>query len=198
MLSELGCVSKEEFITKQDIFVIGLAGKSLLPRLGREKEEKLPMVYVMSVTDILTYDEYYVDGRCQKKIPREFDVHDANNNSNIAYCGDNIYSEGKLAVESSFHHENGITNKKNLKTDLFGECVLLSSQGNYIYYGQHADGETDIGEVYRYAGHKRFYFNNNSDENKKLKNFISGFDAIEKKGIIAPPINSKIRMEDII
>lgn len=83
MLSELGCVSKEEFITKQDIFVIDLAGKSLLPRLGREKEEKLPMVYVMRVTDILTYDEYYVDGRCQKKIPREFDVHDANNNSCI-------------------------------------------------------------------------------------------------------------------
>ena len=96
MLSELGCVSKEEFITKQDIFVIGLAGKSLLPRLGREKEEKLPMVYVMRVTDILTYDEYYVDGRCQKKIPREFDVHDANNNSNIAYCGDNIYSEKRI------------------------------------------------------------------------------------------------------
>lgn len=201
VLSELGCVSKEEFILKQNIFVIGLAGKSLQEKLGNDSGANYPIVYIMRVTDILTFDQYYTDQRYEKKIPTPSSVVNLDNNADITCCGDNIYKNvnpdkmdkpGELAVRTAFHGE------EELKNDLSGECVLISGPGNYVYYGRQADGKTDIGETYKYVGHKKFYFGDDANDNSKLRQFLGGFDALENKGIIAPPINSKINMEDII
>lgn len=204
LLNRIGCQSKEAFIKNQNIYIIGLAGKQLKEKLGKEGEDKNPMVYVMRITDMLTYDQYYHDDKYKEKIPHEFHVVDANDNTSINWCGDNIYKSaegqnpvtGELAVKTAFHHENGYV-KENKEHDLSGEYVLVSDSKNYIYYGKQADKAPDIGESYKYTGHKKFRFCGESGDNKELKKFLDGFDKIEEKGIIAPPINSMIRMEDI-
>ena len=95
LLDCIGCQSKEEFIKKQNIYIIGLAGKQLKEKLGKAGEDKNPMVYVMRITDILTYDQYYHDDKYKEKIPHGFNVVDANDNTSINWCGDNIYVEGQ-------------------------------------------------------------------------------------------------------
>ena len=199
LLDCIGCQSKEEFIKKQKIYIIGLAGKQLKEKLGKAREDKNPMVYVMRVTDILTYDQYYHDDKYKEKIPHGFNVVDANDNTSINWCGDNIYKsvegqnlvKGELAVKPAFHGE------ENEEHDLSGKYVLVSDPGNFIYYGKKAGEAPDIGEPYKYAGHKKINFGDESGDNKELKKFLDDFDKIEEKGIIAPPINSMIRMEDI-
>lgn len=199
LLKSIGCQSKEEFIKEQKIYIIGLAGKQLKEKLGKAGEDKNPMVYVMRVTDILTYDQYYHDDKYKEKIPHGFNVVDANDNTSINWCGDNIYKSvegqnpdaGELAVKKAFHDKN------DKKHDLSGEYVLVSDAENFIYYGKKAGEAPDVGEAYKYVGHKKINFIDKSGDNEALRKFLCGFDKIERKGVIAPPINSMIRMEDI-
>lgn len=199
LLKSIGCQSKEEFIKEQKIYIIGLAGKQLKEKLGKAGEDKNPMVYVMRVTDILTYDQYYHDDKYKEKIPHGFNVVDANDNTSINWCGDNIYKNvegqnpdaGELAVKKAFHDKN------DKKHDLSGEYVLVSDAENFIYYGKKAGEAPDVGEAYKYVGHKKINFIDKSGDNEALRKFLCGFDKIERKGVIAPPINSMIRMEDI-
>lgn len=199
LLKSIGCQSKEEFIKEQKIYIIGLAGKQLKEKLGKAGEDKNPMVYVMRVTDILTYDQYYHDDKYKEKIPHGFNVVDANDNTSINWCGDNIYKSvegqnpdaGELAVKKAFHDKN------DKKHDLSGEYVLVSDAENFIYYGKKAGEAPDVGEAYKYVGHKKINFIDKSGDNEALRKFLCGFEKIERKGVIAPPINSMIRMEDI-
>ena len=199
LLKSIGCQSKEEFIKEQKIYIIGLAGKQLKEKLGKAGEDKNPMVYVMRVTDMLTYDQYYHDDKYKEKIPHGFNVVDANDNTSINWCGDNIYKSvegqnpdaGELAVKKAFHDKN------DKKHDLSGEYVLVSDAENFIYYGKKAGEAPDVGEAYKYVGHKKINFIDKSGDNEALRKFLCGFDKIERKGVIAPPINSMIRMEDI-
>lgn len=199
LLKSIGCQSKEEFIKEQKIYIIGLAGNQLKEKLGKAGEDKNPMVYVMRVTDILTYDQYYHDDKYKEKIPHGFNVVDANDNTSINWCGDNIYKSvegqnpdaGELAVKKAFHDKN------DKKHDLSGEYVLVSDAENFIYYGKKAGEAPDVGEAYKYVGHKKINFIDKSGDNEALRKFLCGFDKIERKGVIAPPINSMIRMEDI-
>lgn len=199
LLKSIGCQSKEEFIKEQKIYIIGLAGKQLKEKLGKAGEDKNPMVYVMRITDILTYDQYYHDDKYKEKIPHGFNVVDANDNTSINWCGDNIYKSvegqnpdaGELAVKKAFHDKN------DKKHDLSGEYVLVSDAENFIYYGKKAGEAPDVGEAYKYVGHKKINFIDKSGDNEALRKFLCGFDKIERKGVIAPPINSMIRMEDI-
>lgn len=199
LLKSIGCQSKEEFIKEQKIYIIGLAGKQLKEKLGKAGEDKNPMVYVMRVTDMLTYDQYYHDDKYKEKIPHGFNVVDANDNTSINWCGDNIYKSvegqnpdaGELAVKKAFHDKN------DKKHDLSGEYVLVSDVENFIYYGKKAGEAPDVGEAYKYVGHKKINFIDKSGDNEALRKFLCGFDKIERKGVIAPPINSMIRMEDI-
>ena len=164
------CQSKEAFIKNQNIYIIGLAGKQLKEKLGKAGEDKNPMVFVMRVTDILTYDQYYHDDKYKEKIPHGFNVVDANDNTSINWCGDNIYK----SVEG-----------QNPDAE------------NFTYYGKKAGEAPDVGEAYKYVGHKKINFIDKSGDNEALRKFLCGFDKIERKGVIAPPINSMIRMEDI-
>ena len=199
LLKSIGCQSKEEFIKEQKIYIIGLAGKQLKEKLGKAGEDKNPMVFVMRVTDILTYDQYYHDDKYKEKIPHGFNVVDANDNTSINWCGDNIYKSvegqnpdaGELAVKKAFHDKN------DKKHDLSGEYVLVSDAENFIYYGKKAGEAPDVGEAYKYVGHKKINFIDKSGDNEALRKFLCGFEKIERKGVIAPPINSMIRMEDI-
>ena len=199
LLKSIGCQSKEEFIKEQKIYIIALAGKQLKEKLGKAGEDKNPMVYVMRVTDMLTYDQYYHDDKYKEKIPHGFNVVDANDNTSINWCGDNIYKSvegqnpdaGELAVKNAFHDKN------DKKHDLSGEYVLVSDAENFIYYGKKAGEAPDVGEAYKYVGHKKINFIDKSGDNEALRKFLCGFDKIERKGVIAPPINSMIRMEGI-
>ena len=165
------CQSKEAFIKNQKIYIIGLAGKQLKEKLGKAGEDKNPIVYVMRVTDILTYDQYYHDDKYKEKIPHGFNVVDANDNTSINWCGDNIYKSvegqnpdaGELAVKKAFHDKN------DKKHDLSGEYVLVSDAENFIYYGKKAGEAPDVGEAYKYVGHKKINFIDKSGDNEALR-----------------------------
>ena len=179
-------VCREEFIKKQDIFIIGLAGRRLAGRSGG-KVGQGDIVYIMRVTDILTFDMYFESEIYKEKIPAGFDVAKFETGLEINDCGDNIYHGGELAVERAFHHIDGYC-EANKMHDLSGEYVLIADQDNFIYYGKEANADLDIGEKYSYRGQKKY-----ENPDGKLSALKEWFDG-EKKGIFGFPIDS--RMED--
>lgn len=92
------------------------------------------LIYWMRVEEILTFDEYWLDPRFNKKKP-------VLNGSFIKYFGDNIYHTGddaRIVQEWSFHSlPNGDANVKNLKTDTGSTNKILVSS-SFGYYGGQA------------------------------------------------------------
>lgn len=89
-------------------------------------------VFFMEVSEVLTFDEYWVDPRFSKKIPR-FDA-----GVKHGY-GDNIYHRegGKWVQERSHHtHEDGTTIEGNIKTDTKSQNVLVAER--FAYWGDKA------------------------------------------------------------
>lgn len=105
-------------------FVMGFgSAKSLVRRR---------LIYWMRVDEIISYDEYWIDGRFASKKP-------IINGSHIIYHGDNIYhtnKNGQIVQAPSFHSlPNGETNKLNLDTDTGNTHNVLISK-TYGYYGR--------------------------------------------------------------
>ncbi len=89
------------------------------------------MIYAMIVSEILTYDQYWIDSRFQDKKPYM-------GGSKMQMYGDNIYhtsSETGIMVQEFSHHSNedGTTNYNNYNRDVPGEKVLIANQ--FWYYG---------------------------------------------------------------
>ena len=88
------------------------------------------LVFIMEVTEKLTFDEYWNDVRFQCKKPRM-------NGSIKEMYGDNIYHKsaiGGWVQENSHHtHGDGSTNLKNLNKDTKADSVLISN--NFYYFG---------------------------------------------------------------
>lgn len=87
------------------------------------------LVYVMKISEILSFDDYWNDPRFQNKKPNLY------GSRKLAF-GDNIYhSEQGQWIQSDSHHshENGIPNWKNITTDTKADSVLIST--DFLYWG---------------------------------------------------------------
>lgn len=97
------------------------------------------MIFLMKVTEKLTFQEYWEDERFSYKKP-------ILNGSLKQIHGDNIYHYEKnewLQLDSHHSLYNGKINEGNLKQDLSGESVLISN--HFIYLG---DNHFKIPEKY--------------------------------------------------
>lgn len=104
-------------------WIMGVGG-SRLKATGR-------CIYLMKVTEITTFDEYWRDDRFGVKKP-------IRNGSLVMMVGDNIYhrdtTSGKWIQEDSHHSRvDGAVHQKNLATDTRSENVLIST--HFYYFG---------------------------------------------------------------
>lgn len=91
-------------------------------------------IYLMNVSEILTFDTYWSDSRFRVKKP-------VRNGSPVMMVGDNIYHKNVITgkwVQEDSHHSNpdGSTNITNLQTDTMSVNVLVSS--HFYYFGRQA------------------------------------------------------------
>ncbi|MHB0926349.1 MAG: Nmad2 family putative nucleotide modification protein [Gallionellaceae bacterium] len=111
-------------------------------------------IYLMKVSEILTFNEYWSDERFYRKRP-------ARNGSLVMMVGDNIYHQEPGSdswIQEDSHHSNpdGTTNQKNLERDTSAENVLVS---NHFYYFGKSAPPIDLASI----GYK-----NHIGESKKL------------------------------
>lgn len=106
-------------------WVVGFGGKDT------PAYEKL--VYVMQISEKMTFDQYWNDIRFQKKKPNFL-------KSLMYYYGDNIYhhdtNTGIWLQENSHHSYEGEINYNNLIKDTGADAVLISD--DYWYFGTNA------------------------------------------------------------
>lgn len=91
-------------------------------------------VYLMQVTEILTFNDYWSDARFQRKQPFR-------NGSLVMMVGDNIYHQedgSEIWVQEDSHHSNpdGTPNLQNLRRDTGSVKVLISE--HFYYFGKDA------------------------------------------------------------
>tara|TARA_R110001599_G_scaffold181261_1_gene374025 strand:+ start:4039 stop:4701 length:663 start_codon:yes stop_codon:yes gene_type:complete len=121
------CKPRMRKSAKINDWVMGLAA-------ANAKEKKHHCIFLMKVTEILTFQEYWEDPRFTLKRP-------VRNGSKVQVLGDNIYhkdSSGSWVQEDS-HHSNsdGSINEINLKRDTGStENVLVSEC--FAYFGEEA------------------------------------------------------------
>ena len=87
------------------------------------------LVYIMRVSEVLTFQKYWSDPRFRRKRPA------LNASTRDAY-GDNIYEpSGASFIQHNSHHsfEDGGTNLFNLNKDTGTNSVLISD--DFVYYG---------------------------------------------------------------
>lgn len=91
-------------------------------------------VFLMKVTEILTFNEYWADARFQVK-------KSVRNGSLVMMAGDNIYHQESLNAawtQEDSHHSmsDGTQNIVNLKRDTSSDKVLVSE--HFYYFGKNA------------------------------------------------------------
>lgn len=106
----------------KNLYIAGFTSKELCnDEVGKER-----LIYIMKVTEKLTYKEYFSDPRFQCKIPSK------DSNSLISKAGDNIYEPAN--VPSGFVQlENCNHDCGNMEDDLKGEFILISN--DFYYFG---------------------------------------------------------------
>lgn len=107
-------------------WVIGMGGQNLRAT-GK-------CVFIMRVTEKLTFDEYWAS-------PIFLDKKPVRNGSNKMMVGDNIYhheSHSEEWLQANSHHSNadGSVNLHNLKKDTMTDRVLISQ--HFLYFGSNA------------------------------------------------------------
>ena len=101
---------------------------------GRRLQATGKCIYLMNVSEILTFDAYWSDNRFRVKKP-------VRNGSPVMMVGDNIYHQNATTgdwIQEDSHHSNpdSSTNITNLQTDTMSENVLISS--HFYYFGSEA------------------------------------------------------------
>ena len=104
-------------------WVVGTGSKT------HEREDRL--VFVMQVTEAISFNDYWSDPRFEQKKPN------LRGSIKQAY-GDNIYFQDPVTCkwhQNDSHHSNqyGIPNRKNIENDTKTDRVLISD--DYIYWG---------------------------------------------------------------
>ncbi|MBY8917963.1 hypothetical protein KUG85_18315 [Nitratireductor sp. L1-7-SE] len=116
------CKPRIRAVAQTGDWVIGVAG-SALAEPGR-------CIFGMRVTEIMTFDEYWLDSRFEVKKPLR-------NGSRVMMLGDNIYhrdndNAGWQQEDSHHSHPDGSPDASNIKTDTQANRVLISDQFNYF------------------------------------------------------------------
>ncbi len=99
---------------------------------GSATQVKGCLVYIMRVSEKITFDEYWENERFNKKKPTFL-------KSRKASYGDNIYyhnEKGEWSQENSHHSFEESTNYINLKKDTSQDSVVISDQ--FWYFGNNA------------------------------------------------------------
>ena len=140
------------------------------------------VIYVMQVSEKITYNEYWNDPRFQYKKP-------VINGSLVEIYGDNIYhfdeNRKRWRQENSAHSlAKGKLNKKHLETDTGGGFVLIST--NFYYFGSNC---FLMPEKYREICNQGRNIKSTSIPEKTQKQFITWVQKKFKPGIHGDPIN---------
>lgn len=108
-------------IKMSDVYIAGFTSKALCgENVGEER-----LVYIMKVTEKLSYKEYYNDKRFKCKIPSK--------ESLIAKAGDNIYKPSDKEKSGFIQLDNWNHECRSMNHDLNGEYVLTSN--DFFYFG---------------------------------------------------------------
>lgn len=144
-------------------------------------------IYLMKVTEIITFDEYWKDSRFRLKKP-------ARNGSSVMMVGDNIYHRESINepwIQEDSHHSNpdGTTNEVNLERDTKTINVLISSF--FFYFGSEAPiVDLDSIGYSNNRGYSKKYLGE-----KEAANFITEIERTYRKNIniiLADPLNFDI------
>lgn len=139
------------------------------------------LVMLMRVEEILTFDEYWEDGRFTKKRPI-FD------RGGFCAYGDNIYHhiDGQWMQEPSHHSmADGSINYANLMRDTQTDRVLISQE--YYYFGNNAvDIPEEFEEVIKIGRN-----HNVIEDNKLIEEFLMYIRANYEIGIHGVPYSKK-------
>lgn len=142
------------------------------------------IVFIMRITETMTFNEYWEDARFHCKKPNLF-------GSMKQAFGDNIYYKklnGKWVQLNSHHsYPNGVPNPHNIANDTQVDRVLISTE--YAYWGKMGP-----------SIHKKFRNYNNFDiccparnhksnfPKKLVKDFAAWFCTLNKKGYLGEPL----------
>jgi hypothetical protein len=161
--------------------VVGINGT---PPNKRPKQHLDRIIYVMRVTEALSFNEYWDDPRFQKKKPN---LH----GSRMYAFGDNIYrinDEGFwLQVDSHHSLPNGAPNDFNIRTDTSSNRVLISNE--FVYWG--GDGplrsslETEVWANEVFGGGRRAHRCN--FDTAMINSFADWFAALPDRGYLGRP-----------
>jgi hypothetical protein len=159
-------------------WVMGVGGKRLRAT-GK-------CIFVMSISEICTFEEYWTDIRFQIKKP-------IRNGSPVMMVGDNIYHRNETTgnwIQEDSHHSNldGSTNTKNLKRDTQSNSVLISN--HFFYFGSAAPSVNLLSIDYKNGiGYKKRPF-----ENPQIASFIKNTEENNwgnRNIVIADPFDFK-------
>lgn len=143
---------------------------------------QLRVIYVMQVSETMSFDEYWDDARFQLKKP-------SRTSSLKRAFGDNIYSKGKKGNwnQMDSHHslENGQPNPNNIAVDTQTDRVLIGDR--FAYWGSLAplvpmNLLASGGETLRVARGHRSKFSG-----KFVEEFVSWFEMQNAQGYIGQP-----------
>lgn len=152
---------------------------------GRRLNATGRCIYLMKVSEIITFDVYWSDKRFWAKKP-------ARNGSLVMMVGDNIYHRNDIKedwTQEDSHHSNpdGSTNVENLRRDTKSINVLIS---NHFYYFGNAAPLLDllsIGYTKNGIGHRKKSF-----EDANVVAFVKNIEDSYRRDrniVIADPIN---------
>jgi hypothetical protein len=101
---------------------------------GRRLRATGKCIFVMNISEICTFQDYWADTRFQIKKP-------VRNGSPVMMVGDNVYHKNETTrdwIQEDSHHSNtdGSTNMTNLKRDTQSDNVLISN--HFFYFGSAA------------------------------------------------------------
>ena len=162
-------------------WVIGFGGANL--------PTKNKLIFIMEVSEKMSFDEYWDDSRFSIKKPR-FD-------KSIKYCyGDNIYhhnNAGEWMQENSHHSYGDRINEKNLKTDT-GKTDQVLISNNYWYFGDEALDLEDPFKLFlpKCRNCKKFY---DDESAQMLERLIDHLTQHYEKGINGIPYTQKKKVE---
>lgn len=113
-------------------------------------------IFIMKITEIMTFDEYWNAERFQVK--KAF-----RNGSKLRMVGDNIYhKDNGVWIQEDSHHSNpdGSPNKGNLSRDTSSDKVLISD--HFYYFGSEAiDVDLAIIDYKNSIGYKKIRIDEN-------------------------------------
>lgn len=162
------CVPRIRASAQSGDWIMGVGG-SRLRATGRS-------IYLMKVSEVLTFNDYWSDTRFYRKRPLR-------NGSLIMMVGDNVYHQeagNSSWIQLDSHHSNpdGTTNHKNLETDTSSENVLVSD--HFYYFGKDAP-EVDLASIgYKnHRGHSKKLLGD-----KSVADFIGSIEQNHKMNLV--------------